>query len=193
MPRSLRVNTQLGSNMGWMNMRGGRFTADMSEIDMHVKGTPGKFKDVHCPGCKEKLNLSDFTVRKDDEGDVSTWTLKHSCGADMTIFNESLTKLTFKQFLLAESKKSTHKDGDMVAPHKYSVKLLSKGKDKRWPALKGEIYEKDVMIGTFSRGAVRDSFIPPIEYKFRSSQAKARFDDFADSLSIEETIEALLP
>jgi hypothetical protein len=173
---------------GWMNHKGGRFTADMSEISHHAKDTG---KDVHCPGCKAKLKLSDFKERRDDENEVTTWTLKHDCGADMTIFNES-TKPTFKQFLLSEAK-STHKDGDMVKPHNFSVKLLSKGKDKKWPALKGEIYEKDVLIGTFSRGAVRDNFIPPIEAKFRTERAKARFDDFADSLSIGETIEALLP
>jgi hypothetical protein len=108
-------------------------------------------------------------------------------------------KMTFKEFLeddfdeeLTEAK-STHKDGDIVKPHKYTAKILKKGADKKWPTLKGEIYEGDVLIGTFSRGAVQDHIIPPIEYKFRSSQAKARFDDFADSLSIEEAIEALLP
>jgi hypothetical protein len=278
---------------GWMNMKGGRFTADMSEISHHSKDTG---KDVHCPGCKKALKLADFKERRDDENEVTTWTLKHECGADMTIFNESttmMTKPTFKQFLLSEAKKqiadidemrelladkgsaadmwmgepsleklmkhvngggkfkcvsvdcskgedkhekneimdkrvakleasgwtlfdyewdgddesvdivlvdkalteakSTHKDGDMVKPHDYSVKLLSKGKDKKFPALKGEIYEKDVLIGTFSRGAVRDSFVPPIESKFRTARAKMRFDDFADSLSISETIEALLP
>ena len=93
---------------------------------------------------------------------------------------------------LFEGKKGPSKKDDIVKPHKYSVKLLSKGKGK-WPALKGEIYEKDVMIGRFSRATVKDGYVPPIEYKFLSSQAKARFDDFADSLSIEETIEALLP
>lgn len=110
-------------------------------------------------------------------------------------------KLTFKEFLLAESEKIqvpntrlkiASKD-DFVEPHDYSVKILSKGKDPKWPALKGEIYEKDVLIGTFSRGAVHDHFIPPIEYKFRTTGAKSRFDNFADSNSIAETIEALLP
>ena len=80
-----------------------------------------------------------------------------------------------------------------ITPHKYSVKLTFKGKDTHWPALKGEIYEKDVVIGRFSRGAVRDGYVPPIEYKFLSAASKNRFDDFADSLSIAETIEALLP
>ena len=98
--------------------------------------------------------------------------------------------ITFKQFLVEA--KSTHPDGDTVKPHKYSVKVLTKGKDKKWPALKGEIYENDVLIGTFSRGAVRDNFIPPIVAKFRTDKSKLRFDDFADSSSIAETIEALI-
>lgn len=77
--------------------------------------------------------------------------------------------------------------------HPYSVKLTYKAKQGNWPALRGEIYEHDVCIGTFKRGSVVDHFVPPIEYKFGSTQALNRFDDFADSLSIEETIEALIP
>lgn len=92
-----------------------------------------------------------------------------------------------------KAKVSEAKGSKIVQDHPFSVEILSKGKDKMWPALKGEIYEKDVLIGTFSRGAVRDGFVPPIKYKFRTEKAKSRFDDFADSLSIEETIEALLP
>ena len=89
--------------------------------------------------------------------------------------------------------KKPQRGGEIVKPHPYSVKLTFKGAGKTFPALKGDIYEKDVVIGTFSRKKVVDGYVPPIEYKFKSSQAKARFDDFADSLSIEETIEALLP
>ena len=80
----------------------------------------------------------------------------------------------------------------VVAPHIYSVKLLHKGRGK-WPTLRGEIYERDVCIGRFHRGAMQQGFIPPIESTFYSTQAHNRFDDFADCLSIEETIEALLP
>ena len=94
---------------------------------------------------------------------------------------------------LFEDKKGKSPHGDIVKPHPYSIKLTHKGKDKTFPSLKGEIYEKDVLIGTFSRKAVVDGYVPPIEYKFRTDRAKARFDDFSDSLSIEETIEALLP
>ena len=99
--------------------------------------------------------------------------------------------ITFKQFL-AEGKWAGF-NSDTPGDHNYSVKILHKGKDKKWPALKGEIYEKDVLIGTFARGAVKDGYIPPITYKFRTDRAKSRFEDFSDSLSIEETIEALLP
>jgi len=77
--------------------------------------------------------------------------------------------------------------------HPYSVKLTYRAKKGNWPALKGEIYERDVMIGRFSRGAVVDGYVPPIEYKFLSDASRNRFDGFADCLSIEETIEALIP
>lgn len=76
--------------------------------------------------------------------------------------------------------------------HTYSTKLLYKAKTGHFPALRGELYEGDVLIGSFSRGRTVDHFVPPIEYKFRSCAAGNRFDDFADSLSIEETIEALI-
>lgn len=58
--------------------------------------------------------------------------------------------------------------------------------------MRGKILEGDVEIGTFTRGPVRDGWIQPIQYKFHSERAKARFDDFADCLSIEETIEAIV-
>lgn len=77
--------------------------------------------------------------------------------------------------------------------HPYTAKLTYKAKKGSWPALRGELFEKDVRIATFSRGPVVDHFVPPIEYKFGSTAARNRFDDFADSLSIEETIEALIP
>lgn len=98
-------------------------------------------------------------------------------------------KITFKEYLMVEA---PVKGSDKVEEHPYSVKVLYKGKGQ-WPKLKGEIYEHDVLIGTFSRDAVQGGYVPPIEYKFRSERSKARFDDFADSLSIEETIESLLP
>lgn len=77
--------------------------------------------------------------------------------------------------------------------HPYSVKLTYRAKKGNWPALRGEIYERDVMIGRFSRRPVVDHYVPPIEYKFLSDASRNRFDDFADCLSIEESIEALIP
>jgi hypothetical protein len=76
--------------------------------------------------------------------------------------------------------------------HPYTAKLTYKAKKGNWPSLRGELYEGDVLIGSFKRAPVEDGFIPPIEYKFRSEASRHRFDDFADSLSIEETIEALI-
>jgi hypothetical protein len=80
----------------------------------------------------------------------------------------------------------------VVVPHIYSAKLTYKAKKGTWPSLRGELYERDVLIGTFKRGPTEEGFVPPIEYKFRTDAAKHRFDDFADCLSIEETIEALI-
>lgn len=77
--------------------------------------------------------------------------------------------------------------------HKFSAKLTYKSTKGLFPAMRGELYERDVLIGTFKRGATVDHFVPPIEYKFRTEGARNRFCDFADSLSIEETIEALIP
>lgn len=80
-----------------------------------------------------------------------------------------------------------------VMQHPYSAKLTYKSKRGHFPAMAGHIYENDVIIGEFKRGATRDHFVPPIEYKFYSERARARFSDFSDSLSIEETIDALIP
>ena len=78
-----------------------------------------------------------------------------------------------------------------VVSRQYSAKILSKGKDKVFPAFSGILLEGDVQIATFSRGAVRNHFVPPIEYKFHSTQAHNRFANFADCLSIAESIEAV--
>lgn len=77
--------------------------------------------------------------------------------------------------------------------HPYSAKLTYRAKKGPWPALAGELYERDVVIAKFWRDGVKDGFVPPIEYKFLSTASRNRFDDFADCLSIEESIEALIP
>ena len=76
--------------------------------------------------------------------------------------------------------------------HKFSAVLSYKAKKGMFPALRGQLLEGDVEIATFKRAPVADGYVPPIEYKFHSGRAQVRFDDFADSLSIEETIEALI-
>jgi hypothetical protein len=75
---------------------------------------------------------------------------------------------------------------------RYSVKLLYRGVRGRFPKLKGKILEGDVWVGEFSRAAQERNYVPPITYKFYSTGALYRFTDFADSISIEEAIEALL-
>lgn len=77
--------------------------------------------------------------------------------------------------------------------HKYSVKLAYIAKKGNFPAMRGDIYEGDVVIGTFRRGPVVDGYVPEVEHKFRTQAAFRRFVDFADSLSVEETILALVP
>lgn len=75
--------------------------------------------------------------------------------------------------------------------HPYTVQLSYKA--RKGVAFRGFIMENDVAIGRCWRGAIHDGYVPPIEYTFFSSQARNRFDDFANCLSIGETIEALLP
>ena len=74
----------------------------------------------------------------------------------------------------------------------YTVKMLHVGKGI-WPAMRGELYENDLMVATFKRGACVAGLVPEIETKFGSRAAMIRFDDFADSSSIAETVEALIP
>lgn len=71
--------------------------------------------------------------------------------------------------------------------HPYSITAVKRTATGRF--IYGELYEHDVMIACISRSA------GPWPYKahFFSSQSEARFDDFCDSLSRSETIEALMP
>ena len=78
--------------------------------------------------------------------------------------------------------------------NRYSVRLTyTSPRPGPWPKIAGKILEGNVWVGEFARAAPSGRWIPPITYKFFSQAARNRFDDFADSLSIEETIEALLP
>ena len=76
--------------------------------------------------------------------------------------------------------------------HPYKAVLSYKAKSGMFPALRGELLENDVIIAKFSRGPTKDHFVPPIEYKFLSDASRNRFDNFADCLSIEESIETLI-
>lgn len=72
---------------GWMNMKGGKFTTDMSAIGGHLKDKAKKA--VRCPGCKADLAFEKFKEHRDRDNDIMNWTLKHDCGTDLTIFNEA--------------------------------------------------------------------------------------------------------
>lgn len=162
---------------------------NLEKLLKHVNGG-GKFKcvTVDCSKGEDKHERNEIMDKRVTRLKGSGWeVLDYEWDGD----GESVDIVMVNK-PLAEAK-STHKDGDMVKPHDYSVKLLSVGKTGRFTALKGEIYEKDVLIGTFSRDATRGGYVPPIESKFRTERSKARFEDFSDSLSIEETIEALMP
>lgn len=75
----------------------------------------------------------------------------------------------------------------------YSAKIIHKSAKGSFPAMRGYIIEGDTAIGVFNRHTTRDGFVPPFTYKFYSGAARDRFASFSDSLSVEETIEAILP
>lgn len=76
-----------------------------------------------------------------------------------------------------------------MTQHHFSAKVTSRSPRG---AIKGEILERGIIIGTFKRNAPTGGYIAPIESKFNTERCKARFDDFADCLSIGETIEAIM-
>lgn len=67
---------------GWLNHKGGTrlFTADASEL-----GSRATFR---CPGCADPLRMRYFTPQRDADGDVTEWTLDHTCGARLKVFND---------------------------------------------------------------------------------------------------------
>lgn len=59
-------------------------------------------------------------------------------------------------------------------------------------AARGFILENGSQIAQFKRDGKDDlGYISPIEVKWFSERAKARFEDFCNCLSISETIEAI--
>lgn len=68
----------------------------------------------------------------------------------------------------------------------YTTKVISRSPRG---AIKGELYEGDVMIATFTKPAT--GWYYGVNIRFGSSTARSRFDDFCDSLTFGETLEAL--
>jgi len=68
----------------WLSTDGSNWTADMSELDNGGRRAPL----IACPGCNMSLVLAWFTPSRDVEHDIRNWTLRHSCGARLTIFND---------------------------------------------------------------------------------------------------------
>jgi len=68
--------------------------------------------------------------------------------------------------------------------HPYTTQVTRNAKGY---IVKGELFENGLLVATFKRGATEVWF----KVKFFSSRAEARFDDFTDSLSRTETIEAI--
>jgi hypothetical protein len=76
-----------------------------------------------------------------------------------------------------------------MAQHPYQAKVTYRGARG---ALRGDILEDGVVIAHWRRQAV-GRYVPPYEVtRWLSTQAKARWCGFCDSLSTEETIEAIL-
>ena len=81
-----------------------------------------------------------------------------------------------------------------VQSHKYSVTVTHISKRPcKWPKMAGKIIEDKVWVGEFHRPTQQGRYIPPIAFKFYSQAARHRFENFADIISVEEAIEALLP
>ncbi len=70
--------------------------------------------------------------------------------------------------------------------HPYSTKVITRSPRG---AIKGELYEGDLLVATFSKPA--SGWYWGVTIKFGSTAAKSRFDAFCDSLSMGETLEAI--
>lgn len=71
---------------GWHRSAGNKYTTDMSEIDHHQKTAKVK---VRCPQCKKPIDVThDLSPSYDNEGEVQSWDGTHSCGAQLTVFND---------------------------------------------------------------------------------------------------------
>lgn len=68
----------------------------------------------------------------------------------------------------------------------YTTKVLTRSPRG---AIKGELYEGDVLVATFTKPA--GGWYHGTKVRFLSSAAASRFDSFCDSLSRSETLEAI--
>ena len=59
-------------------------------------------------------------------------------------------------------------------------------------AYRGEILEDGILVGTFHQLSPKNGYWP-LKYHFYTSMARDRFEDLADTLTIQEIIEAMLP
>jgi hypothetical protein len=106
---------------GWMPHPDGTYSAERSDIDDYVKHD--RF-NVRCPKCRERLNPKVFEKHVDQEGDITHWTYKHSCGAPITVFNDHY-ELKGKQ--LDEGKTKTKRAFRPRAKHLSKVMAGRKG------------------------------------------------------------------
>ena len=75
--------------------------------------------------------------------------------------------------------------------HPYSVRIVHRAKKGPFPSFRAELLEHDVIVCRFKRESVKDGYVPPITFRFLSEMSQVRFLNFADSISIEESLEAL--
>lgn len=68
----------------------------------------------------------------------------------------------------------------------YSTKVITRSPRG---AIKGELYEGDLLVATFNKPA--SGWYWGVTIKFGSAAAKSRFDSFCNCLSMGETLEAL--
>lgn len=71
----------------------------------------------------------------------------------------------------------------------YSIKITARSAKGR--PVKGELYEGDICIATFSKPANTGWNYWQVKVRFLSERSQTRFESFCDSLSVSETLEAL--
>lgn len=74
---------------------------------------------------------------------------------------------------------------------RYKVKIVMSTPKGFRGKIHGNIYEGEEWIGSFDRNAPVDGFISPLKIKFFSPADEAKFEDWADSESKGEALEAL--